>query len=444
MIQCLRIRFSWLMAFFMMGAFAWPQTDHGNIAPTSESPSSAHHPTIADPTPPLEDFIREALANNPDLAALQQRILAARERISPEGALPDPMVEFMVQDIGFPDYTIGDEEMSMAGVQIKQGLLYPGKLKSRKAAAEAEARIPVAQWLDAKNNLILQMRVAYAQLYALDYEQKSLAMGKELLEMLSATVASRYSAGTAEQEAVIKIQLQLSRIKEREIDLAAERKTVSAYINRLRDRRDDPMLPEIAILPEPPVAAFDSPDIALKSAPNIHIRQAELEAAKRKLEVARSELNPNFTVGIGAFSRGGFDEVVTFQVDVEFPLWKKWKQSPSLRAAERDLQQAEWELRGAEAMIRSEIVRLRAEWNKSQEQILLYREGILLQTSAALDAARASYLTGGGDFSTVVEDFNMWLDARMELARREAERFKTWAELDALLSQSQENGESNS
>ena len=39
---------------------------------------------------------------------------------------------------------------------------------------------------------------------------------------------------------------------------------------------------------------------------------------------------------------------------------------------------------------------------------------------------------GRGDFSTVVEDFNLWLEARVQLARREADRFAAWAGLEAL------------
>jgi hypothetical protein len=51
----------------------------------------------------------------------------------------------------------------------------------------------------------------------------------------------------------------------------------------------------------------------------------------------------------------------------------------------------------------------------------------------ALDAARSAYLAQRADFSTVLEDFDLWLDARRGLARREADRYSTWAELDALL-----------
>ena len=150
------------------------------------------------------------------------------------------------------------------------------------------------------------------------------------------------------------------------------------------------------------------------------------------MDVARSEINPDFSVGMGVYSRGGFDQVVTLQAGIELPLWRKYKQRPKIRAAENEVSAAKNDLKDTESFIRSEITRLQAEWQKAQEQIILYTDAIIPQTSAALDAARSSYLTGRGDYSTVIEDFREWLDARTGLNRREAERFITWAELDAL------------
>ena len=44
-------------------------------------------------------------------------------------------------------------------------------------------------------------------------------------------------------------------------------------------------------------------------------------------------------------------------------------------------------------------------------------------TGATLDAARSAYLAGRGSFSTVIEDFELWLEARVSLARRQADGF---------------------
>ena len=73
-------------------------------------------------------------------------------------------------------------------------------------------------------------------------------------------------------------------------------------------------------------------------------------------------------------------------------------------------------------------------WRNADAQVRRYREAILPQTSAAIDAARAAYLAGRTDFSTLVEDYEFWLQAREQLAQRDADRFRLWSDLDVLVS----------
>ncbi|HSN85757.1 MAG TPA: TolC family protein [Thermoanaerobaculia bacterium] len=103
-----------------------------------------------------------------------------------------------------------------------------------------------------------------------------------------------------------------------------------------------------------------------------------------------------------------------------------------IRAAEAELEMARRELDDALAQAQAEVTRLTARFRLAERQIVRFREGILLQTSATLDAARASYLAGRGDFSTIIEDFDLWLEARVQLTRREADRFAAWAEMEQL------------
>jgi outer membrane protein TolC len=118
---------------------------------------------------------------------------------------------------------------------------------------------------------------------------------------------------------------------------------------------------------------------------------------------------------------------------LELPLWSGRKQEPQARAAAYELEAAKHELAAAEAAADAEATRLVAEWRRDDAQVLLYRESILPRTSAAIEAARSNYLAGRADFATVVEDFRMWLEARVELARREADRFTTRGWLEALV-----------
>jgi outer membrane protein TolC len=124
--------------------------------------------------------------------------------------------------------------------------------------------------------------------------------------------------------------------------------------------------------------------------------------------------------------------VLTLNLGIELPFWKREKQEPRIHAAEAGLEAARQELRAVEAETRSEVARLASDRSRAERQIVRYREGIVPQSSATFDAARSSYLAGRGDFSNLIEDFNLWLEARVQLARREADRYTAWAGLEAL------------
>lgn len=395
--------------------------------------SGAEVPAQATAAPPVEDLVAAAIERSPTLVVLREKLAAAREMVAPAGALPNPMMELMLQDVSFPTYTVGDEEMSMIVPAVRQALPFPGKREARRAVARAVAAMRADELGLLRRQLVAQVRSLYAKVYALDQERTALSAARELLDMLAATAAARYSVGEAEQEAVVKAQLEVSRLEERSDDLDAERSTLVAALNRLLDRAGAAPLGRVTALP--PVEAPPRPweDAVLATSAEVGVRRAAVAAAERRLSLARLDLKPDFTTGTAIGLRGGFDPVVTLSVGVELPFWRHDNQQPMIRAAEHEVEMARAEVREAEAAARFEAARLRAEWERASRQVVRYSEALLPQSSAAVDAARSSYLAGRGDFSTVVEDFRMWLEARSELARREADRFMTWAELDALI-----------
>jgi len=384
------------------------------------------------PAPAVDALVAEALARSPALAAARSRAVAAREMERPAQALPDPMVEGIVQDADFPSYTIGSEDMSMAGFEVRQPIPYPGKLRARVAAARAETALRQAEGADLERRIAAEVRSLYARIYAVDRERQALTSARELVELMSATAAARYSTGQTEQEALIKAQLQVTRLEERLEDLAADRRARVAELNRWLDRPGDSPLGDVAALPAvaAPPAALDA--LAVDRSSRAQVAKAAVDAAGRRLAAARLDVKPDVSPAAGLAYRGGLGPVLTLRLGVELPFRKGQRQEPLIRAAEADLETARQELRDVEATLRSAAAGRASDWSRADRQIVRYREGILPQTSTALDAARSSYLAGRGDFSTLVEDFNLWLEARVQLARREADRFAAWAELEAL------------
>jgi outer membrane protein TolC len=389
--------------------------------------------------PPIEDLLREALDHSPTVAALQARVSAARNMVGPAGALADPMLEVMYQNVGAPWNPM--RQMTMGQVQYSQPLPWPGKLSSRRDAASAEADMRVAETEDVRRIVVMQVRLAYARIYMLDRELESLNSARELLRLLSTVAATRYSSGQGEQEAIVKSQLEASRLEERKSDLVAQRAAAAAMINRLLDRPAGVGLGPVVALAAPEVTPETVMDLALQRSPEVAMRMAAIRAAEKRLDAARLESRPNFLVGLGAGSTLMPEAVITLRLGIELPIWKSQKTEPMVGQAGAELAAANEDLRAAQARVRTDAERLVAQWRRDQEQVVRYREAIVPQSAVAMEAARASYLAGRGDFSTVVEDFRMWLDARVMLAGREADRFMTWAEIEMLTSPSTGLGE---
>jgi len=383
--------------------------------------------------PSVEELIALALDRSPSLEAVEARLAAAREMVAPAGALPNPMAETILQNIGLDDYTVGSVDMSMLSIEVRQDLLWPGKRTAARDRATAQAEVEAARLELARRTLTAQVRVTYARLYAADRERQTLVAADELLDMLAETVAARYAAGESEQEAVIKAQLEGSRVAEQLDDLLAERSRMVASLNRLLDQPGGAPLGEVAQLPPATFPEGSWEVLAESNGPDVAVAARAVEEAARRLEVARLEAKPNLSAGAGLGYRGDLDPALILRFGVEIPFWREEKQKPAIRAAERELAMAEAELRDAVAVARAEAARLVAEREQADRQLLRYREAIVPQTSAAVDAARASYLAGRGDFSTVIENFELWLEARAELARRESDRFAVWAQLEALV-----------
>lgn len=414
-----------------MTRYAWFLVATALAATPAQAQTQAALPTPGG-APGVEELVTAALERSPAVAALRAKVEAAREMELPVGALPDPMVEAMLQNAGATEYTVGKEEMSMLGFEVRQGFLYPGKRRAAGDVARAETAQRAAELAAFERRVAAEIRRAYARLYTVDRERQSLESARELVEMLSATAGARYAAGETEQEALIKAQIEVSRLGEELDDLAAERAGMVAEINRWLDQPGDAALGDVRELPAVEMPAGPWEPLAVDFAPDVLVGKAAELAAERRLRAAQLDLRPNLSAAAGLGTRGGMDPVVTLRFGVELPLWRKQKQEPMIRAAAEELRMAQREADDAAAMARAEAARLAAAWHNAETQVQRFREAIVPQTSAALDAARASYLNGRGDFSTVIEDFELWLEARVQLARREADRYTAWVELERL------------
>jgi len=382
--------------------------------------------------PPVEELVAEALEKSPAVGATRSRFAASKELVEPASALPDPELEFLLEEnirsLSSPVFVKGE-------IVLKQEFPFPGKRSLKKKTAGAESEMEFAGLVDIERQVTRDIRIFYARLYALDNEAGALDIARELIKMLEATAGVRYSTGEGVQESQIKAQLESSRILERMADIAAERKETAAGLNRLLGRSGNFSVGKIISLPAVSLQQEGlqrMEELAHGNTPALFLKKAAIKAAEYRLEAADLDFWPDFFAGVGIGFDNEYDPMALLSFGLTLPVWQNSKQKPLKRAAEHKFDEARKNLKEIETAVSSEIAILLARWNRDHEQITRYRDAIIPQTSAALNSARSSYLAGRADFSVVIEDYRLWLDARTQLARREADRFITWAGFDAL------------
>jgi outer membrane protein TolC len=385
---------------------------------------------------PVEALVARAFDRAPSLAARRARVEAAEAAVHAAGALPDPMIEIEYQDFNFPEWTVGSDPNSMIGGSYRQPLSSRGRRRAQRAVAEAEVGQRLAVQVAAATDLASQVRLLYARLFVLDRERETLLAAEELTRLLEVTATARYAAGQGDQASVLRIQLERTRLGERQLDLDTERIATQAALNRLTDDPPDTPVGRVAELPVGTTPSSTTPvgDVAVERAVDVAVRRSEVDLASRQVEASREELKPSWTVEGGYYWQGGTDRMVNFLVGVELPVWKKRKVEPLIAAAESGRRAAQLELAGAVAEVRAEAWRLLVESETATRQITRYREAILPQSSAALDATRSSYLGGRGEFASVLDEFRRWIEVRVQLARRESDRYSALVRLEAVLS----------
>lgn len=421
-----------LLAAVAVPALAAPARAQGTAPPVPPAPATTAAPAgdpAPAPAPPVDDLVAEAVAHNPRLAALRSGVEAAERLERPAAALPDPTVEGSLQNAGVDRWTVGEMEMSNVAAEFRQELPLPAKRAAARAVAVAETGRSRAALVHAERQLVHDVRSSYAELYALDRELETIHAARDLVDLLDATARGRYEAGEGESAALLRLQLERTRLEERRADLEARRQVAVAELDRWLDRPAGAPLGTVRELPAVVLPREPVEELASHGAAEVAMADADRAVAAAELAMRRQDLRPDLMTGAGVAYRGSLDPMVMLRFGLTVPLWSASRQKPRIAAAEAELDAREHDVADARAMARAEAASMVTRFRTADEQIRLYRDGILPQSSATLDAARAAYLGGRGDLGSMVDAFRMWLEARAGLARREADRFVAWAGL---------------
>jgi cobalt-zinc-cadmium efflux system outer membrane protein len=357
----------------------------------------------------LDALLAEALRNNPEVLAARKRYEAARQRPSQASSLPDLMFSpgYTANGAPWPGAGLGVEPTSNIGWMVAQEFPFPGKRQLRGEIAAKEAEAEFQQYQQVQLSVVSRLKQAYYRrawaFAAAGVLERNLALLRQLLQITEA----RYAVGRAQQQDILKAQVQISILETRKVQIDREKRAREAELASLAARPPESTLPDPA--PPAPLALKASLEelyaAAQRNSPVLRAAEKRIQRAELAVNLARKDFYPDYTLRAGYFNMGRMPDMYQFSVDFKIPLYFFRKQRPAVEEQVHSLVGTRKEYESDSRLLHFRIKDDYLMAQTSAQLVDLYAKAVIPQASLALESSLASYQTGAVDFLTVFTNY---------------------------------------
>ena len=365
----------------------------------------------------LQALIAEALAQNPDVRALQEWLESARARPEQAKALPDPMVSVLYVNDGWSP-SLGEMPMTTLGFMGSQTLSWPGKRGLREKIATQDAVVPAERLERQRLAVAAGVRRAF---WSFALAEESLGVLREQAEVwkeAEGVARARYAVGQGAQQDVLRAQLEITRFEQLRAEQEADIESRLAELSRLvgREVKSDAIAEaRLTLRPERrDLAALQAE--AEATLPELRASAAGVEREQLAIDLARRDFKPDFTVQAGYMNRGGLPPMWQAGVGVTIPAYRG-RRHAAVAESEAARRAAVLQAEALRAQIRFRTRERDAQLRAAERMATVYADGLLPQARLSYEASIASYQAGKVPFLTVLEALSTLYKDRIDHLR---------------------------
>lgn len=369
----------------------------------------------------VEQLIQIAHRFSPEVAAAALEATAALARVEAAGSLDDPTLRVLLEDIPRSGSgVLPNNGPNTRRYQVFQEIPFPGKRALKEEIAGAQGRQAQVRKHQVEIALAYQIKAAYAEYHRAHVMMEQTESLLDVVRSMARLAQARYAQGLGQQADVTGAEAERAALSAELARTKAERRKAQVRLNTLMTRAaaaplvDKPRprrLPPRHLLE--PAALTDR---ALRDNPELHIKEAEIDAADRTRDLADRSWYPDFGVGLGVMQRSG--EPFGYEAMVEMKIPLRWglrraqqaEATAMASAARAKRQQARLEV---ESMVHEAQIALEA----LREQERLLRDLAVPQANIALQSATRAYELSKGEFIPVLVATQNLKKARLDYAK---------------------------
>ncbi len=400
----MRCRQKWIVAIVLAAASGYAMRAQETPPLPQEASPSGHVEKLA-------DLLREAEKNNPQIQAARESVESAREVRTQVATLPDPQVMVQHFSVGSPRPFAGytNSDFAYVGLGFSQDIPYPGKLRLRGEIAKKDADVMQQQVESVRRSVLSQIKTAYVQLAFLAKRATILDSDGDLLKQVVQSAEARYRSGMGNQQEVLQAQIERTKLlREITMNQLEEGKAQAALKQMLGRAQTTPDI-ETEELAETATTHTFEEFLEAAKANNPDLAAARENIAKQGLQVdlAKRDFYPDFNVQY-MWQRTDPTQFRAYYMatfGMRIPIYRGRRQQKELAQAQAEQNRARSE---SETRVQQTAFALRQEYltqEKSAELLKIYREGLMPQARAELQAGMAAYESNRQDFQALLASF---------------------------------------
>lgn len=364
----------------------------------------------------LEGYVEYAIENNPGLKAHRARVEAARNEIKASVDIPDPVVS-----VGFPVHSFP----SVGKVGVSQTIPWPGTLSASYGEAGSVHEREAALLATAENEVVQQLRVAYAELFAVGKTIQYMQSSLDLLEQMSRILAADYAVGRYPQSALLKIQLEMAVLEDDISQMESEGEKIRDEMGRLMNTRVDAPFPDSMPALQVPDDIETAADMSVLQNPEVHAAESAVKGAQSSLAAATNAFGPSFKISAEYDRAADSDRVGTVRADMDgkpswsvgagvtVPLWA-WSKTGGRSAATSRLDEAKAKLQLEKTELTAEVRRLFHSYQDAVRRIEVLEGSLIPTARQTLSVVEEGYANAQVSILDFLDAQRMLLDLEVQ------------------------------
>ena len=380
----------------------------------------------------IEYAVQTALERDALINVYRSRADAYREQSIAEDTLPDPKIKLGLMNVPTDTYAMNQEPMTQVQLGIQQ--MFP---RGNSLAIKSQRAITMSMAEDAKmenqrRKITREVRETWLELFYWLNAEHVVSENRNLFSKLVSVTKQQYAAGRQKQQDVIRSELELGMLDDRELKIKTKleitRAKLAKYIGDDFSKDSlDKTLPEFNI--------SQNDNSWLNKHPLMSMEQAMVKSSEKNVELAKQSYKPSWMVDLtygkreAAINGTERADFISAMVMFDLPLFTGDRQDKKVAASKFRLNSA---LNSREErkrdLNRMWQVNLSKEKRLSQ-RIKKYKTVLVPKANENTNAALYSYQSGRGAFTALMRAQIIELETQLRALRLDVDHKKAQAQL---------------